>query len=65
MFLRVKWLKNSIKLESTGKMGRTSLLEDDLADVLEKYGWVLVERPPTKEKPPKVEKAVVTKTRKR
>lgn len=65
MLVRATWLKNSVGLEAFNRKGRTSLVEDDLAEVLEKYGYITYERPPQKEKPPKVKKAVVKETRTR
>ncbi len=62
MLVRVTWLKPSLKLEEFNRIGYTSLVEDDLAEVLEKHGYIKIV---PKEKPPKVKKAVVKEMRTR
>lgn len=43
MFVRVTWLKNLHDVEATGRQGVTSLVDEDIAEVLEEKGYLVVD----------------------
>jgi hypothetical protein len=43
MLVRVRWLKYLAEIETVGRDGITSLVEEDIAEVLEKFGFLEVD----------------------